>query len=172
MAGTKNLKPVRTKEEAKERGHNGGVKSGEARRRKRDMKSALNLLLDMAAWGPNMLAHMSEMGIEEDEQTNQMAVLVSMLTEAQHGNVRAAEFLRDTAGRNYDRNRDYKLRQKAEARAADEFEYRKQKEAGIEYEIEDLSDIEEAVYGSEGDEQVRQAEGEPEGSPETEDDPV
>ena len=156
MDGTKNLKPVRTKEEAKERGRNGGVKSGEARRRKRDMKSAAALLLDMAAWGPNMQAQMEQMGIGEDDMTNQMAVLVSMLVEAQHGNVRAAEFLRDTAGRNNDRNRDFNLRKKAEARADDEFEYRKQKEAGIEYEIEDLDEIEGKIYGEE--QQVPKAE--------------
>lgn len=34
---TENLKPVRTKEEAKERGANGGKKSGEARRKKKLM---------------------------------------------------------------------------------------------------------------------------------------
>ena len=172
MAGTKNLQPVRTKEEAKERGRNGGIKSGEARRRKRDMKAAATMLLDMGCWGPNMNSQMENMGIEEEDRTNQMAILVSMLMEAQNGSVRAAEFLRDTAGRNNDRNRDYKLRQKAENRAADEFEYRKQKEAGIEYEIEDLDDVEETVYGNESKEQVRQAEGQSEEPSEAKDDPV
>ena len=170
--GTKNLNPVRTKEEAKERGRNGGIKSGEARRRKRDMKSAASLLLDMGVWGPNMDAQMERMGLPEDERTNQMAVLVSMLQEAQNGNVRAAEFLRDTAGRNNDRNRDYKLRQRAEERAADEFEYRKQKEAGIEYEIEDLDEIEDTIYGNETDRQVRDPEGQPEEPATEENDPV
>lgn len=170
MAGKDNLKPVRTKEEARERGKNGGIKSGESRRRKRDMKSAATLLLDLAAWGPNMKAQMEKMGIEEDDMTNQMAILVSMLSEAQNGNVRAAEFLRDTAGRNNDRNRDYALRKKAEARAEDEFEYKKQKEAGIEYEIEDLSEIEEKVYGEH--EEVREAEDQPSESSEPPDDPV
>ena len=46
-----NLDPVRTKEEAKKRGRNGGIKSGEARRNKRDAKNAMNLLLNMAAKG-------------------------------------------------------------------------------------------------------------------------
>ncbi len=136
------------------------------------MKSAAMLLLDMGCWGPNMNAQMERMGIAEDERTNQMAILVSMLSEAQNGSVRAAEFLRDTAGRNNDRNRDYALKKKAETRAADEFEYRKQREAGIEYEIEDLDEIEETIYGSEGNKQVRKAEGEPEESAEEEDDPV
>lgn len=170
MAGKDNLKPVRTKEEARERGKNGGIKSGEARRRKRDMKSAAALLLDMGCWGPNMNAQMERMGLAEDERTNQMAILVSMLNEAQNGSVRAAEFLRDTAGRNNDRNRDYSLRKKAEARAEDEFEYRKQKEAGIEYEIEDLSEIEEKIYGDE--KQVREAEDQPSEPSAPPDDPV
>ena len=117
-----------------------------------------------------MNAQMERMGIEEEDRTNQMAILVSMMNEAQNGSVRAAEFLRDTAGRNNDRNRDYKLRQKAETRAADEFEYRKQKEAGIEYEIEDLDEIEGEIYGSE--QQVREAEDQPRESSEKEDDTV
>ena len=134
------------------------------------MKSAASLLLDLGCWGPNMNAQMERMGIEEEDRTNQMAILVSMMNEAQNGSVRAAEFLRDTAGRNNDRNRDYKLRQKAETRAADEFEYRKQKEAGIEYEIEDLDEIEGEIYGSE--QLVREAEDQPRESSEKEDDTV
>lgn len=46
MANPENLKPVQSKEEARERGRNGGIKSGEARRKKRDMKAELLLILD------------------------------------------------------------------------------------------------------------------------------
>ena len=45
MANNENLKPVRTKNEARERGRNGGKKSGEVRRRKADFRKTLNLLL-------------------------------------------------------------------------------------------------------------------------------
>lgn len=45
--GTKNLKPVRTKEEAKKRGRNGGIASGKARREKADLKKLLNIALTM-----------------------------------------------------------------------------------------------------------------------------
>ena len=45
--GTKNLKPVRTKEEAKRRGRNGGIASGKARREKADLKKLLNIALTM-----------------------------------------------------------------------------------------------------------------------------
>ena len=50
-----NLKPFQkgelTSEEAKKRGRAGGVKSGESRRAKRDAKSAIRYLLDLAAKG-------------------------------------------------------------------------------------------------------------------------
>ena len=42
----KNLKPIKSTEEARERGKLGGIKSGEVRRRKRDMKAELLLVLD------------------------------------------------------------------------------------------------------------------------------
>lgn len=45
--GTKNLKPVRSKEEAKKRGRNGGIASGKARREKADLKKLLNIALTM-----------------------------------------------------------------------------------------------------------------------------
>lgn len=38
MSNEHNLRPVRTKEEARERGRNGGKKSGEARREKSELQ--------------------------------------------------------------------------------------------------------------------------------------
>ena len=52
------------------------------------------------------------------------------------GNVRAAEFMRDTAGQNVQN-----IQQKKE------FEYKKERDAGISQEIEDLDEIEEEIYG-------------------------
>ena len=40
MANPENLKPVKTKKEARERGRNGGIKSGEAKRKKKLMTDA------------------------------------------------------------------------------------------------------------------------------------
>lgn len=93
-----NLDPVRTKEEAKRRGTNGGIASGVARRKKRTMKEAAKLLMDMPISFKSVSESMKDMGIEEDELTNQMAILVSMFKEGMSGNVRAAEFIRDTIG--------------------------------------------------------------------------
>lgn len=46
MANTQNLKPVQSKEEARERGRNGGIRSGEVRREKATMIATLKKLLE------------------------------------------------------------------------------------------------------------------------------
>ncbi len=99
MAGRpENMRPPRTKEEAKQRGRNGGIASGIARRRKRDMKDAAQLLLSMPVKFQSVADQMKNLGFAEEDLTNQMSILVSMYKEAMSGNVRAAEFLRDTIG--------------------------------------------------------------------------
>lgn len=131
-----NLDPVRTKEEAKKRGKNGGIESGKARRRKRAMKDATKLLLDMPISQDSVANAMRAMGFDEKDLTNQMAMIVSMWKEAMGGNVAAAAFLRDTAG------------EKAEQKQKqDEFEYKKERDAGISQEIEDMEEIEGEIYG-------------------------
>ena len=135
--GTKNLKPVRTKEEAKERGKNGGVASGTARRKKRTMQQAAKLLLNMPLSNQSMEKAMSAMGIDDCEMTNQMAVMVSMWREAIQGSVRAAEFLRSTSGQ----DPDNVLRRQM-------FEYQKEKDTGENIELEDLSVTDNEIYNS------------------------
>lgn len=93
-----NLKPVRTKSEAREKGKNGGIRSGEVRRRKRDMKAAAQMLLDMPVKSENIAKSMKQLGFEDDDLNNQMAVLISVWKKAMEGDVKAAEFLRDTSG--------------------------------------------------------------------------
>ena len=46
MANEQNLKPVQSKEEARERGRNGGIRSGEVRREKATMIATLKKLLE------------------------------------------------------------------------------------------------------------------------------
>ena len=135
--GTKNLKPVRSKEEAKERGKKGGVASGVARRRKRAMKEAAKVLLDMPVQSEGVKKAMTGMGFEEQDLTNQMAMLVAIWKSAMEGNVPAAIFMRDTAGQKVEQNQN-----------AEEFEYRKERDSGITQEIEDMDEIEGEIYGS------------------------
>lgn len=71
-----NLRPVQTKEEARKRGRNGGIKSGEARREKKLFKEAIE----------------KQLGQSID------SMIKSMITQAKKGNVQAITFLRDTIG--------------------------------------------------------------------------
>ena len=102
MANEQNLHQFRTSDEARENGAKGGRKSGEARRRKRDMREVAKLLLNMQVpvSQKKMRATMDSLGISEDDMTYNVAILVAMLLQAGNGNVKAAAFLRDTAGYN------------------------------------------------------------------------
>jgi len=80
MANEKNLKPVRTKKEARERGRNGGKKSGEVRRARKTLKEELLALL-------------------ETEEYNKK-ISLAMIHEAEMGNVKAFLAVRDTIEEN------------------------------------------------------------------------
>lgn len=103
---SENLKPLgdgsRTKKEERKIQSEGGKKSGEARRRKRDMKNAAKMLLNMqiSPLQTTMKAVLQSFGIPEDEMNYQMAVLAAQLLKAGNGDTNAATFLRDTAGEN------------------------------------------------------------------------
>ena len=97
--GTKNLNPVRNAEEARERGRNGGIASGEARRKKKSMKEAARLLLELEVVGETNRNNLKKMGIPDEDMNNQMAILVRMMQKALvDGDVNAANFIRSTAG--------------------------------------------------------------------------
>lgn len=98
-----NLKPVRTKEEAKKRGAAGGKKSGAARRKKRDARQAISLLLDMAA-KDNLDKNLKALGYTEEDRTNMNALMARMFTQAMGGDVNAFKALMDYGGFHPDQN--------------------------------------------------------------------
>ena len=91
----KDLIPVRSSEEAKKRGRNGGIRSGEVRRAKKTMKEAAKMLMEMPVVYESVAKGMKQLKIVQEDMTNQMAIIVSMYKEAMSGNVKAAQFLRD-----------------------------------------------------------------------------
>lgn len=91
----KDLIPVRSSEEAKKRGRNGGIRSGEVRRAKKTMKEAAKMLMEMPVVYESVAKGMKQLKIGQEDMTNQMAIIVSMYKEAMSGNVKAAQFLRD-----------------------------------------------------------------------------
>lgn len=78
MANEKNLKPIRSVSEAREKGKNGGIASGKARRNRKTLKEELIALLETG--------------------DNQVKLSVALLTSALDGNVKAFEVIRDTIG--------------------------------------------------------------------------
>ena len=92
-----NLNPIRTTEEAKKRGRNGGIKSGEARRKKRDAKSAARMLLDLPATEA-LESNLKALGIKEEDYTNMVALMARAFTKAMSGDITAMNFLISMAG--------------------------------------------------------------------------
>jgi hypothetical protein len=98
--GTENLISLtnRTKEEQREIAIKGGKASGEARRKNRNMKECLKMLLSLDVKSPKAREQLKALGIDNEEMTNQMALMVSMLNKALKGDKGCAEFIRDTSG--------------------------------------------------------------------------
>ena len=78
MAGKENLRPVSSKDEARERGRKGGLASGEARRKRKTLKEELLLILS--------------------EGETQQSVTLALIEKAMSGDTKAFEVIRDTIG--------------------------------------------------------------------------
>ena len=78
MAGKENLRPVSSKDEARERGRKGGLASGEARRKRKTLKEELLLMLS--------------------EGDTQQSVTLALVEKAISGDTKAFEVIRDTIG--------------------------------------------------------------------------
>lgn len=108
MANPENLIPnaERTPEERRENARKAGQASGVARRKKKAMRQAAADLLNMNISGSNSEAtkaikrRLREFGYDPEEATFQDAMLVGVMLKALKGDVRASEFMRDTAGNN------------------------------------------------------------------------
>lgn len=87
-----------TPEERKKRASNGGKKSVEARRRKKDLKEATDALLSLKVKDQKMRNKMSAVGIKGSDMDNQMAMVFAQFIKALGGSTRAAEFLADVLG--------------------------------------------------------------------------
>lgn len=77
-----NLKPVRSKEEARERGRKGGIQSGKTRKTRKQAKECLNMILTLDVTGENNKKFLSNLGIEDEEQQNIMLLMARMYMKA------------------------------------------------------------------------------------------
>ena len=97
----KNLKPVRTTEEAKERGRQGGLAAGRKRHMEATMRETLKAMLQCkvdlkSPVGQELKARMQALGFEGDP-TVLVKVITDLLFEGDY-KVRTATFIRDTIG--------------------------------------------------------------------------
>ena len=100
-----NLMPIqevnsnRTREQHSADSRRAGIASGEARRKKKAMKEAINMLLSLPLKDEKAKAYLEYLGFEEEDMDNQLGLVISMYKEAvAKGNVQAANWIRDTAG--------------------------------------------------------------------------
>lgn len=87
-----------TAEERQELAKKAGIASGKARRRKKQIKEDIELLLSLPIKNDRLKNQLKALGIEDDELTNQMAMTIAMWQKAIKGDVSAFNSLRDTIG--------------------------------------------------------------------------
>lgn len=87
MTGEKNLRPIRSEDEAKEKGRKGGIASGEARRQKKTLREAMQILMDSDLTGKDGKA-----------MSGAEAMAARAFQAALKGDWKAWELVRDTAG--------------------------------------------------------------------------
>lgn len=95
MANEDNLihNSKRSPSEVRENGRKGGIASGKSRRKKANLKNALNTILTAEATSKTAKI-LEELGFDN---TNEMAIMLSLTQQAMKGNVRAIELINKMA---------------------------------------------------------------------------
>ena len=96
MANTDNLQPVQSEEEAREKGRKGGLASGKSRRRKRQFRDELEMLLPLTDKGKDGQPIINP--LTGRKQTVQQSITMQLLLKARKGDVKAAKLILDTLG--------------------------------------------------------------------------
>lgn len=97
----KNQFELMTPEQRAEYGRQGGIKSGETKRRKKAMKETLEVLLSMPMKNGKTsdVESIKNFAALKGKNINvQEAMIIAMIQRAMKGDVKAAEWLRDTSG--------------------------------------------------------------------------
>lgn len=121
LANDENLIPnsERTPSELREMTSKGGKKSGETRRKKRDMKAKMKMLLELPCQNCEDFNSVSEIGIDIDEIDNETVMLVGLFQQAKMGNVQAVKEIRNIIGKDNSsaelelRRKELKLKEQA-----------------------------------------------------------
>ncbi len=101
MANEENLIPVTelTESEARELSKRGGIASGVARRKKKTMRDTINLALGLRSELTDAeIERYMRFSFADEDIDNQAKIIMGIMKLAAEGDIRAAEFIRDTAG--------------------------------------------------------------------------
>lgn len=101
MSNEQNLSIIRTTDEARKRGRNGGYASGKARREKRSMRQTAEILLNLPQKGGKAtdIEKLKKNGdVTDANLTNLDQIVIAQINKARKGDARAAEFIRDLIG--------------------------------------------------------------------------
>lgn len=93
MANNENLRPVRTKSEARERGRVGGIKSGEARRKQKSLKAIADMLGGLEIKGEKNKQILRDFGVAEEDLVNDTISMYQLTLRAMKGDPKANETL-------------------------------------------------------------------------------
>lgn len=118
MANERNLVPQaeRSPSEAREMGRKGGIASGKSRRRKKDMKAKMKLLLSLPA-ADNDQAELEAMGVDPEDMDNEMVLVKALFLAAANGDTKAFDRIQDVLGKSVARE-DLALRKQEMKRKA------------------------------------------------------
>ena len=99
MANEQNLKPIRTASEAREKGRNGVIVSGAARREKKTVQKILNDFLSTAAKNnPQVSKLAAKIGLQDDGSIKDLFTIVCTLNTLKDGNLSDLERLSKLLG--------------------------------------------------------------------------
>ena len=99
MANEQNLKPIRTESEAREKGRNGGIASGAARREKKTVQKILNDFLSTSAKdNPQVAKLAAKIGLKSDDSIKDLFTIVCTLNTLKDGNLSDLERLSKLLG--------------------------------------------------------------------------
>lgn len=93
------IQPIRTTQEARERGRNGGIKSGIARRAKKSLQQLAKTILETQVNDDKAKGFLHSFGLDEQDQNYQALMIVKLLNKAlKETDVKAIQTLTTLAG--------------------------------------------------------------------------
>ncbi len=119
MANERNLVPnsARTPSERRENASKAGIASGKARRRKKNLKQKMQLLLSLPA-ADNDQSELATMGVDPEDMDNEMVLVKALFIAAAAGDTRAFDRIQDVLGKSVAREELALKKQEAKRRAA------------------------------------------------------